>query len=675
MASEKIRRRVEQLREEIRRHDYLYYVLDRPEISDERYDELFRELRDLEEKYPELRTPDSPTQRVAGAPLEELETVEHLAPMLSLDSDREEAALRRFDKRVRDALGGADVRYVVEPKLDGLSLEVVYEGGVMVRAATRGDGYRGEAVTENVRTIRSVPLKLREEKRRAPALLSVRGEAIMRVGPFRDLNQRLIDEGKTPFANPRNAAAGSLRQLDPRVTAERPLEVFFYDILHVEGTSFATQWEVRRALADWGLRPTKPARRVESVDEVLAYHAELGEKRDNLDFEIDGIVVKLDDLAARERLGATGRHPRWAFAFKFPPRREVSEVLRIIPSVGRSGVVTPVALLRPVEIGGVTVSRATLHNIEEVQRKDIREGDRVRVERAGDVIPQVVEVVPQPGRRRGRPFRMPEKCPSCGTPLVTKGPFTICPNGLSCPAQQVGRIVHFASRPALDIEGLGEETARLLVERGLVRRLPDIFELRKEQLVPLEGFAEKSAENLIRAIKRASRVELHRFLYALGIPEVGVKVARDLARHFRSLDALRAADREALQEVPGVGPRMAEEIRAFFDERHNQKVIDDLLRHVTIVTPRETEGDALSGLTFVLTGTLSGMTRSEAKALIERHGGRVAGSVSGRTHYVVAGESPGSKKAEAEKRGVPILDEQAFLALLRERGVTPPGSG
>ncbi|MDH3455335.1 MAG: NAD-dependent DNA ligase LigA, partial [Gemmatimonadota bacterium] len=475
-------KRVRELHAELRHHDYLYYVKDAPEISDAAYDTLFQELKALEAQFPEFRTPDSPTQRVAGMALDQFPKVTHTVPMLSLDSSQDEDALKRFDDRLRKALG-SDIRYVVDPKLDGASVELVYEGGVLVRASTRGDGAVGEGITENVRTIRSVPLRLRDGKSGAPSFLAVRGEVILRVAQFEKLNERLLEEGKEPFANPRNAAAGGLRQLDPQNTAQRPLDIYVYDILGVEGDEPDTQWEVLRSLEAWGFPVNELARQVTSVDEIVEYHAQLTEQRDDLEYEIDGVVVKLDDLTARDDLGVTSHHPRWAFAFKFPARKEVTRVLAIVPSVGRTGVVTPVAMLRPVELSGVTVSRASLHNREEVGRKDVREGDRVRVQRAGDVIPQVLERIAEPGRRRKPRFKMPTTCPSCGTPLIERGPFTVCLNGFQCPAQLAGRIQHFASRDALDIAGLGEGTSKQLVTEGLVSQLPDLFDLRVEQLL------------------------------------------------------------------------------------------------------------------------------------------------------------------------------------------------
>lgn len=672
--------RIEELREEIRRHDHLYYVRDRPELSDAAYDQLFRELQDLEDRFPDLASEDSPTRRVGGEPLDAFPTVEHTAPMLSLDSSADEDALRRFDERVRKALGD-DVVYTVEPKLDGLSLELVYEDGRFVRASTRGDGVRGEGVTENVRTISAVPLTLRTEDVPAPDLLAVRGEVVLHVKDFEALNESLLNVGKEPFANPRNAAAGSLRQLDPKITADRPLTIYLYDVLTLEGAVDPpeTQWGVFDRLRAWGLKVDDRARRVTSVDEILEYHGELEAQRDDLAYEIDGMVVKLDDLAAREEMGTTSRHPRWAFAYKFPPRKEITRVLKIFPSVGRTGVVTPVAMLRPVELSGVTVSRATLHNREEVARKDIREGDLVRVQRAGDVIPQVIERIEEPDRERSDPWAMPERCPSCDTPLVERGPYTVCPASFECPAQLAGRIFHFGSRHALDIEGLGEETAKLLVENKLVTELPDLFDLKEEELVHLEGFAQKSASALVLNLKSAAqRAELHRFLYGLGVPEVGVTVARDLARHFGRFADLRDASMDELTAVHGVGEKMAVQITTFFDEPRNREVLDRLLERVELVEtePAAEGGDPpegpLEGKKLVFTGGLDRMTRDEAKERARSLGGRVTSSVSKSTDYVVVGADPGGKLDKARSLGVEVLDEDEFIRLLQEHGVSIP---
>ena len=655
-------RRARELRRALRHHSYLYYVRNQPEISDERFDELFRELKALEESYPRLVTPESPTQRVGAEPLDAFETIEHTAPMLSLDSSADVEPLERFDERMRKALG-EDIAYVVEPKLDGASIELVYESGRLSRAVTRGDGVRGEGVTENVRTIHSVPLRLRSADREVPALLALRAEVIMRVGDFEALNARLLESDRAPFANPRNAAAGSLRQLDPRITAARPLDIYVFDILAIDGRPPPTQRATLEALREWGLPVNERCRPAAGVEEILVFHGEIEEGRDDLEYEIDGIVIKLDDIAARDEVGETSHHPRWAFAFKFPPRKEVTRLLHIFPSVGRTGVVTPIAFMRPVELGGVTVSRANLHNREEVARKDIREGDRVRVQRAGDVIPQVLERIEEPGRERAEPWVMPDECPSCGTALEPRGPYTFCPNLFACPAQLAGRIQHLGSRHALDIEGLGEETANLLVRQGVIGHVPELFELEAATLVELEGFAEKSANNLVEAIAAARRTELARFIYGLGIPEVGTTVAREIAAHFLSFEAFRSADDETLQTVDGIGPRMAEQITAFLARPEVSAVVDELRGFIEPVPPPRT-GDALAGLRIVLTGGLESMSRPEAGKKLEALGAKITSSVSKQTSYVVAGENPGRKLERAQDLGVEILDEAGLLALL-----------
>ena len=663
--------RVRELRTAIRHHDYLYHVKDAPEISDDAYDALFRDLKALEAQHPHLATPDSPTQRVGGQPFDRFSSVEHAAPMLSLDSDKEEAALRRFDERLRKSLGD-DIAYVVEPKFDGVSVELVYEQGHLVRGVTRGNGRVGEGITENVRTISTVPLVLRDADRSIPERLAIRGEVMISVAAFEKLNERLLAAESEPFANPRNAAAGGLRQLDPAVTASRPLELIAYDILVADPMDVTSQTETLVALGAWGFPTSDMTTRVTEIDEVLAYHQDVQERRNDLEYEIDGIVVKLDDLAGREEMGSTSHHPRWAYAHKFPPRKEVTRVLKIFPSVGRTGAITPVAMLRPVELGGVTVSRASLHNREEVARKDIREGDLVRVQRAGDVIPQVVERVAETGRRRKKKFVMPEVCPSCDTPVFERGPFTVCPNHFGCTSQLAGSLQHFGSREALDIEGLGGESAKLFVHEGLVTQLADLFDLKPEPITRLEGFAQKSAEKLVENIRAASNTELRRFLYGLGVPEVGVTVARDLAKHFASMDAILSASEEALIEVEGVGPKMAAQITQFFRDQRNRSAIDQLLDgRVTIEATEAPTSDAvLDGLKIVFTGGLEQLSRGEAKDLVQSLGGRAVSSVTKATDYVVAGADPGSKFDKAKELGVTTFTEQEFLEFLRSRGVS-----
>ena len=657
------RARIERLRNEIRQHDYRYYVLDRPTISDARYDRLMAELVRLEAAHPELITRDSPTQRVGGAPIAAFPSVRHLAPMLSLESVTDPADVRRFDERVRAAAGRPSVRYMVEPKFDGLSLELVYRNGLLDRASTRGDGERGEGVTENVKTIRSVPLRLHGA--RPPRLLAVRGEAIMRIADFEALNARLARERQPRFANPRNAAAGSIRQLDPRVTAGRRLDIFFYDILRLEGESrLVDDAAVLKALRAWGFHVCPDDRVCSDVDEILRCQQQMAQRRESLTYEIDGIVIKAADLALRARLRTTARHPRWALAYKFTAREAQTTIDDVVVQVGRTGVLTPVAVLHPVEIGGVTVSRATLHNRDEIARKDLRVGDLVRVIRAGDVIPEVVERVGGRRRRRAR-FAMPARCPECRTPLVRDGPFDRCPNGLACPAQLKRTIQHFGSREALDIRGLGPETVDALVSSGRVRSVAELFALTRGDLAGVERFADTSASNLLAAIGRAKHPPLWRFLNALGIPGVGAQTARELAS-FGTLDRLRSAPESALASAPGVGPSVARDVAAFFRMPANRRVLAACRRRgVEVVGPRETRRGPLSGKTLVFTGELESMTREEAEERARAAGARTSGSVSALTDLVVVGRRPGSKYERARALGVRVVDERQFRELWR----------
>jgi DNA ligase (NAD+) len=658
---------VEELRQEIDRHSHLYYVEERPEISDDEFDRLWARLVELETEHPELVTPDSPTQRVGVEPQARFETVDHVAPMLSLDSTQDPAEVRRFDQRVRRLLGGVEPRYLLQPKLDGASIELVYENGVLARAVTRGNGRSGEGVTANVRTIASVPQRLRTDVRPAPKELALRGEVMMYISDFQDFNARLVERGEEPYASPRNSASGAIRQLDPAVTASRSLDLLVYDIVAAPGAKFTSDAEAVQAIHDWGFRVPERVEVVGSVEEILDYHTSFAQVRDELDYEIDGVVIKLDDLGAREAFGFTSHHPRWALAFKFLARQEITKIDRIDVSVGRTGILTPLALLRPVLVGGVTVSKASLHNRQELARKDLREGDTVRIQRAGDVIPQVVEVV-EKGEHRKAPFEMPTHCPACGTAVVEDGPRIVCPNRFGCPAQLKGRIVHFGARSALDIEGLGEETARLLVETGFVSELAELFDVTPEQLMELEGFAQKSAKALVRGIHSRKETDLDRFLHALGIPEVGVAVARDLTAHFGDFDRIRAATREELEAVPGIGPRMSEAISEFFAQARNRAAIDAILDRG--VRPRASEpvrNDLPDLGAAVFTGTLP-VPRVVAESAWRKIGGRVAGCVSKKTTFVVAGEDAGSKLEKAEQLGVEVLDYDAFLARLRELG-------
>ncbi|MFB6352647.1 MAG: NAD-dependent DNA ligase LigA [Halobacteriales archaeon] len=666
------REQAAQLREAIRYHDHRYYVANDPVIGDRTYDALFARLDALEEAF-DLPTESSPTRRVGGEPLDELESVEHVAPMLSIDQGGDPEDVRAFDERVRDRLGLADderVEYLCEPKFDGLSIEVVYEDGVYERAATRGDGEVGEDVTENVRTIRSVPLKLRGKH---PDFLAVRGEVYMPRAAFQAFNRERVEAGDDPFANPRNAAAGTLRQLDPSVTAERPLACVFFDVLE-SAEPFETHWAEHQTLPDWGLRTPERATRVDDIDAAIEYRDDLLAERDDLDYEIDGVVVKVDDNARCDALGATSRAYRWAYAHKFPPRAEETTVRDVVVQVGRTGRLTPVALLDPVDVGGVTVSRASLHNPEIIAERDVNVGDRVRVRRAGDVIPEVAEVVEK--RSEGH-FELPETCPVCGSPVERDGPLAFCTGGLACRAQLLRSVEHYASQTGLDIEGLGPERVEQLYEAGLLEDgLADLYELTVEDLAALEGWGETSARNLIEELEAATSPPLSDFLAALGIPEVGPTVARDLARHFGTLDDVLAAGRDDLEAVEGVGPETADRVVSFFDAEANRRVIERLREHGVEPEAAETDeaGGPLDGLTFVFTGALSGYTRDEAQDLVERHGGRATSSVSGVTDYLVAGDDPGQTKLDdAAENDVPVLDEAAFEALLAEHGVEAGG--
>ena len=646
---------VERLREAVAYHDRRYYVEDDPVVSDATYDVLFRRLRELEESF-DLQDPNSPTQRVGGEPLEELETVEHVVPMLSLDSSAEADEVREFDRRVREAIG--DVRYSVEPKFDGFSVEVVYEDGALDRAVTRGNGREGEDVTENVRTIHTVPLSLAD----APGFLAVRGEIYMPRSGFQALNERRIEAGEEPFANPRNAAAGTVRQLDPGVVAERPLAVFFYDVMETTA-DVDSQAEAFELMREVGLRVHDDNRLVDDVEAAIDYRDDVLAARDDLEYEVDGVVVKVDDYDAREEMGTTSAHPRWAFAYKFPPRSGETTVRGITVQVGRTGKLTPVALLDPVDVTGVTISRATLHNAEQARALGVGEGAVVTVERAGDVIPQVAEVI-EPGEGT---FEMPEACPVCGGEVDREGPIHFCTN-VSCPAQLKRRLEHFGSRSAVDVEGLGEEVAETLVEEGLVGSLPDLYTLEVEDLTALEGWGETSAGNLLAELEASKDVDLARFVHALGIRHVGAARARELAGAF-SLEELREADADELEAVPDVGPEVAEAVASFFENEANQATIDGLLE-AGVSPRREAVGgdDELEGLTIVMTGSIGGYSRSELGELLERHGAKVTSSVSGNTDYLVVGEDPGqTKREDAAEHDVEELDEDAFRERILSR--------
>jgi len=664
------RARIEALAAEIRDHDYRYHTLDRPAISDAQYDKLFRELKALEEEFPDLRPPDSPTLRVGGAPRAGFRKVRHVRPMLSLDSLMQEIEVREFDARVRKGLGSdeglfaAAVAYLTEPKFDGLSIELVYQDAVMVRGSTRGDGEVGEDVTENLRTIRAIPLRLSADGPQGglEGRVAVRGEALMPLPEFEALNRRLIEENEEPFANPRNAAAGAVRQLDPGITASRRLDFFAYELMDAEHARFETQHDTLEALRAWGFHVERSVKRCEGIDEVVAYHARMLEQRDRLPYEIDGVVVKVDRGDWQELLGARSRSPRWAVAFKFPPRVEITTVLDIVVQVGRTGKLTPVAVLRPVDVSGVTVSRATLHNQDELDRKDVRIGDTVRVRRAGDVIPEVVEVLVEKRPKGAERFVLPDKCPVCGAAVERVGAAHVCTNGLACRAQLEGRIQHFVWRGAMDIRGLGERTVHQLIEKGLVRDLADLYSLTPIDLAGLEGFAEKSIENLMAAIEASKRPRLDRFLFALGIEHVGATVARLLAQ-FGGVEPLLEASEDDLQQIKGIGPEVAASVHRFFASPRNRKVLRRLFEEHgvrPVAEKKSKEAAPLAGEVVVFTGGLETMSRLEAQRKAEAAGAQIASAVGKKVTLVVAGPGAGSKLDAARKLGIPVIDEAAF---------------
>ncbi|HVG02615.1 MAG TPA: NAD-dependent DNA ligase LigA [Nitrospira sp.] len=666
MTRSQAQQRIAALRREVQHHDHLYYSKDRPEISDAEYDRLFRELVELETSNPDLITGDSPTQRVGAPPIDELAKVPHEKLMLSLDSITERQEVHAFDARMKRELETDQVVYTAEPKFDGLSVELVYEQGTFVRGSTRGDGRIGEEVTVNMRTIRSLPLQLLHDFS-PPRHLVVRGEVYMRLDEFQALNRRMTERGEEAFANPRNAAAGSLRMLDSRVTASRPLTLTCYDIMTMSDSLPTTHWDELESLARWGLPVPEHRQRCRTIDDVLSFQETTDGMRESLPFEIDGIVVKVDRRDWQDRLGSKSRSPRWAIAYKFAPRKEISVIQDIVVSVGRTGTLTPLALLKPVEVGGVTISRATLHNADEVARKDVRAGDTVKVERAGDVIPAIAERVPVPGERRQDPFAMPEQCPVCGSAVAREGAYFYCTGQTVCLAQLKGAIEHFASKNAMNIDGLGRKTVAQLVEQRLVRDLADLYGLTKAHLLTLEGFAERSASLLLASIERSKSATLDRFLMGLGIRQVGQHIARVLAKQFGSLPRLLEVTEEELVKVREIGPEISASLASFFLEDRNRQVIARLLERGLSIAPQElaTSGSqVLSGHTFVFTGGLGRYSRDQAKELVERHGGSVSSSVSRKTSYVVAGTEPGSKLDQARKLGVKILSEDDFTALV-----------
>jgi DNA ligase (NAD+) len=659
--------RIAYLRKIIQYHNERYYQQDNPEISDQEYDALMRELRELEEKYPESFSESSPTQRVGAAPLTKFASCVHPSPMLSLANAFSAEEILDFDKRVKKLVGADTIAYVAEPKLDGLAVNLIYENGVLTKGATRGDGTTGEDVTQNLKTILSLPLKLRKSSdAEVPSFLEIRGEVYMEKDSFRKLNQRRLDEGEEPFANPRNAAAGSLRQLDSRISARRPLNIFLYQIGEAMGISVASHWEALKLLKAWGFPVNPLIEKKSDIQACLHYYKSIGEKRASLPYEIDGIVLKVDDLALQKKLGNVSRNPRWALACKFPAAQATTVVEDILVSVGRTGTLTPVAVLRPVTVGGVTVSRATLHNEDEILKKDIRVGDTVVIQRAGDVIPEIVKVVLEKRTGNEKKFKMPEKCPECGVEVVRiEGEAAYRCVNISCPAQIKEHIRHFASRGAMDIEGLGEKVSAQLFDAGLIHDPADLYFLSKEQLMALDRQAEKSAQNLIDAIAKSKNPPLDKLIYALGIRHVGERTAKLLADHFGSMENLITATREELTAVNEIGPEIAAAILEFFHEQKNRDVMKKFARAGVIPMKKAKDSSLpLAGRSFVFTGALQSMGRNEAKALVESLGGMVLSGVTKNTSYVVVGDEPGSKLAKAKAAGIKVLNEEDFLKLV-----------
>src|SRR3972149_383092 len=678
-----IKKEIEELRDKVNYHNYRYYVLDSPGISDAGYDKLMRRLEGLEARYPNLITPDSPTQRIGAKPLETFGTVTHTIPMLSLNNAFTKEEAKEFDDRVKKLLKisqeskvrSQEIEYVAEPKIDGLAIELVYEDGRFTAGSTRGDGYTGEDVTQNLKTIRSIPMRLQKESGvrsqksegkiyPLPKRLEVRGEAFLPLKAFEKLNRERKKNGEPLFANPRNAAAGSLRQLDPKITASRPLDIFCYGIGAVEGINFKTHWETLEALKAFGLKINPLIKKCTGIEAVLNYHKVMEKNRDNLPYEVDGIVIKVNSLESQERLGVLTRSPRWALAYKFAPMQETTRIKEIIIGVGRTGALTPVAIMEPVAVGGVIIERATLHNQDEVDRKDVRVGDTVVIQRAGDVIPEVVMVIKEKRPHGVRPFKIPDKCPLCRSRVERVGAIHYCTGGLSCPAQVKETIRHFVSKRALDIEGLGDKHIEQFVDDGLIKDVSDLYRLKKKDILKLERWADKSAENLIDAIEKSKTPALPRLIYALGVRQVGEHMAHVLAEEFGALEAIIEADKERLLSIHDVGPETAESIFDFFQEPHNIKVIEKLKKAGVVFPQMKRTKGKLSGKTFLFTGALESFSRDEAKEIVERLGGKTAPSISKKVDYVVAGIEPGSKYDEAKKLGLKIISEEEFKGMV-----------
>ena len=668
MNREEAKARIEKLREEINEANYYYYVLDSPRISDAAYDRLMKELEKLEAQFPDLVTPDSPTQRVGAAPLEEFETVTHTTPMLSLNNAFEEVEVREFDQRVKKLLKTEEnIEYVIEPKLDGLAVELVYLDGMFVIGSTRGDGVNGENVTQNLKTIHAIPLQMvKKELKKVPNRLEVRGEVYLGKKEFKELNRKREESGEPLFANPRNAAAGSCRQLDSKITAQRPLSIFCYGVGAVEGWEFTTHWDILQMLRKWGLKVNLESRLCRSIEEVMEVYKKIKDRREDLPYEIDGTVIKVNRIDLQEKLGAVSRSPRWALAYKFEAHQETTVIEDIIVQVGRTGTLTPVAVMKPVRVGGVEVSRATLHNMDEIEKKDIRIGDIVVVQRAGDVIPEVVMAIKEERTGKEKKFVMPDQCPVCGSEVMREeGEAAHRCLGMSCSAKLKESIKHFASKRAMDIEGLGDKLVDQLVEKGLVKDVADLYSLSKDDLASLERMADKSARNIIDALNESKNASLGKVVYALGIRHVGEHLAKVLVDHLGSMEKLTAATEEELTQIREVGPEVATSIRKFFQQKGNLEVIQRLKKAgVRFEQPVARKKKDMEGKTFVFTGSLATFTREEAERLVEERGGKASSSVSRKTDYVVAGDTAGSKMDKARALGVTVLSEKEFRKLL-----------
>lgn len=667
---EQAKAEIERLKKEINHHNYLYYVLDNPSVTDAEYDRLLRKLEELEKKHPDLVTPDSPTQRIGVTPLTEFGTVAHRVPMLSLNNAFDASEAVEFDERIKRLLKlgpGEEIEYVAEPKMDGLAVELVYNEGVLVTGSTRGDGFIGEDVTLNLKTVRSIPLRLIPQKHgvEVPPYIEVRGEVFLPLDSFKKLNREKEERGETLFANPRNAAAGSLRQLDPKITASRPLDIFCYGVGAVDGVDFDTHYETLQFIKSLGIKVNPHTKLIKGIQGVIEYHDEMETKREEFGYELDGIVIKVNSLDLQKQLGALTRSPRWALAFKFVPKQESTKVRDIFVGVGRTGALTPVAFLEPIKVGGVTIERATLHNLDEVERKDVRIGDTVIVQRAGDVIPEVFSVIKEKRPEGARKFQMPETCPECGSMVEKIGAIHFCMGGLLCPAQLKETIRHFASKRAMDIEGLGAMHVDHFVDEGLIKDVSDIYILKekRDRLITLGGWGEKSVDKLLKAIDKSRHTTLERFIYALGIRGVGEHMARVLAERFGSLDALMNATEEELIQTREIGPETSHSIVDFFKEEHNRTVIQKLLERGIEIKALKRKGE-LSGKVFVFTGALKSFSRDEAKTLVEEKGGEAAAGVSKKVDYVVAGEEAGSKLDKARELGLKIIDEEEFKRMV-----------